>query len=578
MLQRLLIKNIALIDRLEIEFGAGLNTLSGETGAGKSVIIDSVNFILGERADRDLIRSGANSAYAEAVFSPLSETARSVVRELFGGGEDEEEEDGGGEDIAVLSRTLTREGKSEIRVNGKAASLSMLKRLGGVLVDIHGQHEHQSLLKTSVHTRIIDYFTGADGLKVKERLRSEFKLLRAADGELRALGGDGEERARRLDMLAYQIKEIEDAELADGEEEAHLARRTVIKNQARIIGGLTAAAEALSGGRDSDGGFSAADGIARAARGLHPIAEFAPEIEDCAAKLDAAADMLNEAAAGINDYLENLDYSERDADALEARLDLIRSLKRKYGGAGGIKNVLEYLARARADFDKLTDGAAEAEKLNARRAEIEARISELCAALTALRRKSAEGFTARAARELQDLGMKNARFTVEFAPNVPPGENGCDSLQFMLSANPGEPLRPLVKVASGGEMSRFMLALKTITADAEDIPTMIFDEIDTGISGKIGQVVACKMADIARRRQVVCVTHMPQIAAMADSAFLISKTSADGQTLTAVTPLSGTAFRDEVSRLTGGQDISTHAARQAADMIAWSARYKAGEG
>ena len=559
MLSSLLIKNIALISSVRIDFSVGLNVLSGETGAGKSIIIDSINLILGGRADKSLLKHGETSALVEAVFGLDTEEARAALTELTG--EDDE--------TAVVSRTMDADGKSEARINGRSASLSMLKRFCSILVDMHGQHEHQSLLKTSEQLKILDHFA-PDTAPLKSELSAELKALHKIDAGLQSFGEEGEGRERKLDILKFQIDEIEGANLYDGEEEELRERRELIVNQERILSGLSAVSSLLND--EGANGTSSADALNQAAAALEAVAVYSSELEEYAEKLRSACELIDDAARGVADYAEGLDYSEKDADALEARLDLIRGFKRKYGNS--FEKIIQFLEKSRFEYGRILNGDAEIAKLKAWREAVEKRIYSLCGKIGALRKKAAADLENRIAAELSDLNMK-AQFKADFS-EVKYTSDGCDSVEFLLSPNPGEPLKPLAKIISGGEMSRFMLALKNIGAGAGNVPTMIFDEIDTGISGKVGQAVACKMARIAKTRQVVCVTHMPQIASMADRGFLISKSSHNNKTLTYVTPLSGADYIAEISRLTGGGGISGHAEKQAADMIGWAENYKQG--
>ncbi|MDR1094257.1 MAG: AAA family ATPase [Clostridiales bacterium] len=397
MLKSLLIKNIALISEVRIDFAAGLNILSGETGAGKSIIIDSVNLILGGRADKTLLRHGETAALVEAVFDLDTEEARLALAELTG------EDD----DTAVVSRALDADGKSDARINGRAASLSMLKRFCSALVDLHGQHEHQSLLKPAEHLRILDHFA-PETAPLKAELAAELKTLRQIESDLGSFGSDGEERARRLDMLKFQIDEIEGARLYDGEEEELRGKRELIINQERILSGLSTAANLLS--EEGADGSSAADALAQAAAALGAVSGYSPEIEEYAEKLRTACDLVDEALSGASAYAEELDYSEKDADALEARLDLYRAFKRKYGGS--LERIGQFLENARAEYDRIAGGDAEIAKLKARRRETEQRAAGLCEQLHTHREKAAAGLERRIASELSDLSMK-ARFKID---------------------------------------------------------------------------------------------------------------------------------------------------------------------
>lgn len=569
MLKSIFIKNIALIASLNIEFGEGLNVLSGETGAGKSIIVDSLNFILGERADKSMLRHGESIASVEAVFDAGNEKARQALVELTG------EDD----DVIIINRTLSCDGKSDIRLNGRTVSLSMLKRLTSLIVDIHGQHEHQSLLKVHKHLEILDYFLPPEAAEIKRLLGGLFKEYRQAVNDLSAFGKDEDERARQIDILSYQIKEIRDAKLSEKEEQELLRKRELIINQERIAEGLGRASGLFNGGGDAAGITEMLDGVVHALAG---ISRYDARLEEYSGRAESARAELSDIAEGISSVLEETDYSEKDADSLERRLDTFKLLKKKYGG--GIAAAQKFAETAEKELDRLSNSAELIEGLKKRKAGLEKDIYERCSALSALRRAAALEFESKVKKELSDVGMGNSVFKVQFADMPAPdslesvaGANGFDGVEFFLSPNIGEPLKPLVKIISGGEMSRFMLALKNITAAADDIGTMIFDEIDAGISGKMGQVIACKLAVISKGRQVVCVSHLPQLAAMADRNFLISKAVADGKTLTNVKPLTGAEILEEVSRLSGGKDISGFALSHAQDMKAWSDNFKKNE-
>ena len=566
MLKSLLIRNIALIPEVRVEFAPGLNVLSGETGAGKSIIIDSLNFILGDRADKSMLRHGEDSAAVEAVFETESGSVKQTLNELLGESDD----------VIIINRTLGGDGKSEIRLNGRTLSLSMLKKLTADLVDIHGQHEHQSLLKVSKHIEVLDYFLPQTAAEIKRALSTLLKEYRQVIKELSAFGGSEDERARQTDILSFQIKEIKDVKLSEKEEEELLKKRDMAVNRARITEGLSQACACFGTGGEGAGITEMLDGAIRALSG---ISRYDERIEEYAERIQNARAEITDIAEGATSILEETDYSEKDADKLEARLDTVKLLKRKYGGS--IPAVFEFLEKAEKELFRLTNSGELIEKYKKQKAALEKDIYEKCSDLSALRRATALDFEGKVKKELSELGMGGAAFKVQFAENPSldeienrAGTNGFDTAEFFLSPNLGEPLKPLAKIISGGEMSRFMLAVKNITSDAEGIGTMIFDEIDTGISGKMGQVVACKLASIAKGRQVICVSHLAQLAAMADKNFLISKAVAGDKTLTSVKVLKDKEKTEEVSRLSGGKDISDFAQKQAEDMIKWSEQYK----
>lgn len=559
MISTLTVRNIALIEKTELALGKGLNILSGETGAGKSIVIDSLNFVLGERADKSLIRYGTEEAAVEAVFSDyLTPAVKTYMDDL---GIDAEE-------VLVIRRKMTVEGKNECRINGKITTLSTLKGLTELLVDIHGQHEHQSLMKVANHIVLLDGMGG-------EKLAQSKKNVSAAHSEYVGLKneyarfGDESERERKLDILRFQIEEISRADLKEGEEEELLEKRKRIRNMEKILSALTTAQNLL----DGYDGSSVTGNIKSAAANLNTVADYDDRIATLGERLESAKYEISDISETVSDMVRELDFDAKSADAVEERLELVRNINRKYGGS--YEKVMAFYERAAQEADTLANAAE-------RVAELEKLISAAANKLTAeaevlgkLRAATAASFEKSITKELKDLGMGGTTFKVEIksdydADNI--GENGGDSVEFLISPNVGEPLKPLAKIISGGEMSRFMLALKNIVAEADSIGTMVFDEIDTGISGHISAVVAEKMCNISRNRQVIAVTHMPSLAAMADSHYLIEKGVTDGKTLTHITLLDDDT--DEIARLIGGNDYSSHAVPHAKEMKLWAANYK----
>ena len=515
MIKSVSVRNIALIDKVELELGARLNILSGETGAGKSLIIDSLGFVLGERADRGLIRYGTDHAVVEAVFEDyLTPDVGAYLDDM--GIEPE--------DVLVIRRKMTADGKNECRINGRVTTLSVLKGLTELLVDIHGQHEHQSLIKPANHEGMLDGIGGKDILSARDKVGTLHAEYRALKEEFSRFG-DESERARRLDVLRFQLEEIERADLK------------------------------------------------AAAASLHTISAFDEGIEPLCDRLDAAKTEIEDIGETLGDMMREFDFDAKSADAVEERLETVRNLQRKYGGSYAAMR--EFYDKAAAEADTLANAS---ERVEALEREISAKGKELSAAaekLGALRRKTAESFERAIMKELGDLGMGGTTFKVDIASDYSAdsvGATGGDRVEFLISPNVGEPLKPLAKIISGGEMSRFMLALKNIVAGIDRIGTMVFDEIDTGISGHISAVVAEKMCNISRTRQVIAITHMPSLAAMADSHFLIEKGVEDGKTLTRLVLLGDDT--DEVARLIGGNDYSSHAVPHAKEMKKWAEEYK----
>ena len=551
MINSLTVQNIALIERLDIELSGGLNILSGETGAGKSIIIDSLNFVLGERADRTLIRHGADHAFVEAVFSGH---LTPEVAAYF------EEHDIEEDDFLVIKRKMTADGRNECRINGRIVTLATLRGLTELLVDIHGQHEHQSLVRPSNHLGMLDAMGGEALIKKRKRTGELYAAYRALSDELDSLG-DEDARARRLDILRFQIDELEKAELREGEEEELSELRLRIRNAEKIVSALRSARDTLSSG--AQGGPAAE--IKAAAASLHQISAYDSRAEQLIDRLDGAKAEIADIADTLSDMLAENDFDERAAERAEERFDRLRALKRKYGGS--VEAAMKFLQEAKAEAETLENASERVEYLEKELKKAGDSLSESAAELSRERAAVAKKFEEDMLRELGDLGMGGTTFKVNIETSLLPGEigaDGGDKAEFLISPNVGEPLRPLARIISGGEMSRFMLAMKNIVAGIDNIGTMVFDEIDTGISGHISAVVAEKMCNISRRRQVIAVTHMPALAAMADSHYLISKSVEDGKTLTRVELLSDDL--PEIARLIGGADYSSHALPHAAEM------------
>lgn len=566
MLKNLIINNIALIDRLDIDFQTGLSVLSGETGSGKSIIIDSLAFVLGERADKTLIKYGEESAEVTALFEV--ETDCPVLAKLteYGYGDDAE---------ILLSRKMSVSGKNEIRINGKTATLSMLKDICSELADIFGQGQHLSLLDERNQLSVLDAFCDFRGADTQ--LRSVwYPKLSEVNRQLKSFGGSEAERERLLDILKFQIDELKAADLDEKEENELIATHKRLVNAEKIASAVNVAADSLGSE------LGAINRLSDAVSSLRQISGMEDSAAALADRLQTARIEIEDVSASLDSLLEAVDFSPSEADRMEARLEKIRQLKRKYGGS--VAEALEFLKNAEAQYNNLLNSSARIAELNAEKQAILKKMFELSAVKSEERKRTADKLSQRIMRELDDLGMRGTRFEVEFecaeafesyANN--PSANGYDRVRFMMSANVGEPLKPLSKVISGGEMSRFMLAVKNITALAEKIPTMVFDEIDTGISGNMAQMVANKLADVSHNKQngyqCIVITHLPQICAMADCNLYINKYEKDGKTFTAVNRLTTLEQRsEEVARLMGS--VGQHALVNARELIDWSENYK----
>ena len=565
MIRSLSINNIALIDSLEINFHHGLTVLSGETGSGKSIIIDSLSFVLGERADKSLIKHGEDSAEVTALFEIVDGNVTDKLVE-YG----YEAEDG----QLLLSRKMSVGGKNEIRIQGKPSTLAILRDIAKELVDIFGQGEHLALLDEKKQLSVLDSFCQFGA--IPQKLAELKARIREIDKQIAELGGSDEDRERTLDFLRYQVKEISEAAL-NVEEEAELtAQRKRMMNAEKITSAMSCVTESISG----DGG--ATNALSQARDALRGIIANEPTAEELDKRLTAVLYEVSDISDCAEQVLGGMDFSESEADKMEERLDLIKSLKRKYGGS--VEAVLAFCEQATAKIDKIVNASELSEQLTETRRSIVDEMYRLCEQKSAERQKTAKTLAKEIMKGLADLDMKNTQFVVEFADKPTketyaksPSTNGYDNVRFLMSANAGEPLKPLAKVISGGEMSRFMLAVKNVTARAEQIPTMVFDEIDTGISGNTAQTVADKLASVSSYKnggyQCIVITHLPQIVAMADNSLVISKTVTGGKTHTVVTEVNDDdKFAAEVARLMGG--IGQHNLLAAKALIQWCKEYK----
>ena len=537
MLKTLYLKNIALVDEAEIAFSEGLNVLSGETGAGKSVILDSIDFVLGAKADKGMIRSGQSECSVRAEFTCEPELLRPVLEEL-----DLEESD-----TLLIVRRLNADGRGSLKVNGCPMTATMLRKLTSQLVDVHGQSEHFFLLKETNQLRLLDQIAGTE--RERAEVASLLKERRSYAEKLSSLGGDEGERERRADILRFQIDELENAALKEGEEEELTALRTKYQNAEKILGGLKTVRDALL----SDGGAS--DAVNTAHRGLISIEKYG-DYAALSERLESALAEIEDIGETAESLAEELDIDEREAERVENRLDEIKSLKKKYGGS--VEEALNFLSRAKEELQLLENSAEECEKLKALLESNAKKLYSACEALTKKRKEGAEGFTRRVTEELRTLNIPSARFEIAFDPYTEedlPRANaeGLDRVKFLFSANAGEPVKELGKIISGGEMSRFMLAVKAQLSSIGTIGTYIFDEIDAGIGGKTARVVAEKFADIAKTTQIIAVSHLAQIAAFADRQFLIEKKEEEGRTYSRIRALEEEERAGELVRLLGGE-------------------------
>lgn len=552
MLHQLQIENVAIIDKLQLSLFEGFNVLTGETGAGKSILIDSLNALLGSRVSRELIRSGAEKAVVQGLFSHGPEL-NGLLEELG----IEPSEDG----TLLISRTFTDAGKNICRVNGTMVTVAMLRDIGQRLVDIHGQHDNQSLLRPETHIELLDLFSGEELIREKTAYQARLQELQTLKAKLRSLSGEGKERERTLDMLRFQIEEIERANLYLGEDEELMRQSSLLSHAEEIIESLALAYDRVKG-EDSEE-ESALDKLGAALSALQKIEDYDPQYASFASTLTEIVDKLTDLSRELRYSRDGLEYDPKHHKIIEDRISLIQGLKRKYGES--IADILDFLKDSKEKLDQMERSEELIIALNAEIKALEEDLHRRCATLNALRKKAAKVLEQGIAKELADLEMPKTQFAVviESCPQEGFTPEGTDKVEFVFSPNPGEPLRPLSKIASGGEMSRVMLAIKSILAHTDAIPSLIFDEIDTGVSGKAASKVGEKLKNLARNHQVLCITHHAQIASLAHAHFLIQKGEQSGRTLTSVTLLDEGNREKEITRLLSGEH-ATDAARSLA--------------
>ncbi len=552
MLLELQVKNLALIEQAQVEFGGGLNILTGETGAGKSIIIGSVNMALGGKASRDSIRQGADSAYIELLFSVDTPAQEEALKAL----DIQPGEDG----TVIISRKITPS-RSTAKINDETVTAARLKQVTSLLMDIHGQHEHQSLLNIHKHLEILDAYAKSQVSPVKEEIRREYHRYRQVKERLSSMEGGQEERLREADFCRFEIESIEQAALKEGEEEELTARYRKLSHAQKIMEGLSEAKEALD-----------EEGIARAVRAVDQVSGFDKELKTIKDQIFDVEALVNELGHAITGYMEGCSYDEGEFRQIEGRLDVIHGFQAKYGST--IARILEVLEEKRNRLEELEhfeEIRAELEK----ELETSANLLEgFCTKLSQIRKKAGKELAERMKSSLIDLNFLDVTFVMEFRRLKGYTADGFDEAEFLISTNPGQPVKPLRAVASGGELSRIMLAIKTVLADTDEIPTLIFDEIDTGISGRTAQMVSEKLNEIAKSHQVICITHLPQIASMADSHFEIAKSVQRGKTVTNIRRLEKEESIHELARLLGGAQITDVVRQNAREMKELAERTK----
>ena len=547
MLSLLHIENIAVIERSEISFQPGFNVLTGETGAGKSIVIDAISAILGERAYRDMIRTGTEKASVRAVFTDVPELPWFA--------------DNGVEYDAetVIQREIFLDGRNVCRVNGSLVNVTILRKLGIQLINIHGQHDSASLFDEENHLTLLDEFGDHSRLihTYKEKYESVLTLRR----EISNFTMDESEKLRRMETLRYQIAEIEKAELEAGEDEALEERRRLLQSAEKIADGMNDAVENLYGGEDSDG---AASMLATAERALARISKYSDSIAELHEKIADLMYQVEDAARLVLDARGELSYSEEELDRIESRLDVIHKLRKKYGAT--CADILAYLQKAKQELDEIEFADDHLERLKGKLQKAEKEAWDAAEELREARKATAQIMSARILGELAQLDMPRVQFSCRFTPTEL-ASNGADAVAFYMSANAGEDLKPLSKVASGGELARIMLAMKNVLAEKDQVNTLIFDEVDTGVSGRAAQKVAEKLRSVAQHKQVLCVTHLPQLAALAQNHLLIAKEERDGRTYTTVTPLDIEGRKRELARIIGGANITETTLKSAEEML-----------
>ena len=549
MLQNLHVKNLALIDECEVEFGEGLNIMSGETGAGKSIIIGSVNLALGQKVPKEMLRDSEETAFVELVFYVDDQTTLEKLREM-----EIEVED----NTVILSRKITAQ-RAVGRVNGEAVSVSKMKEVASLLIDIHGQHEHQSLLSKKNHLAILDEFAGEKLLEEKANMALLFKEYKKLKEEFENSNLDGEQRARELSFLEYEVKEIEDANLVVGEDEQLEQDYRRFSNGRKIMEGVNNAYNATGGDMGS-----ASEIIGAAVRELSAVSSYDEKVAELEGQLIEIDSLLSDFNHEISSYISGNEFDEEHFYNTQKRLDEINHLKSKYGNS--IEEILEALDEKSKRIEVLNDYDEYLKKLETNLKQKEQELSKVSETVSKIRQEEAKKLTEQIIQALNDLNFLDVNFEMEFNRLATYSANGIDDAQFMISTNPGEPIRPLDKVASGGELSRIMLAIKTIMAENDSIDTLIFDEIDTGISGRTAQMVSEKMNSLGRSHQIICITHLPQIAAMADTHFLIEKSVENESTITNIHKLSEDESVTELARMLGGVEITETVISNAREM------------
>ncbi len=551
MLSQLYIENIAVIEKATIDFHKGLNVLTGETGAGKSIIIGSMHGILGERTSRDMIRSGANSAFVSGLFTDLTESVKEKLNQLGF----EAEEDGS----ILIQRTIQAEGKSTCRINGRPAAVSVLKELGKTLMNIHGQHESYHLLSPELHIHYIDKMGNLDALA--EEYRSVYKELKSLQEAIGEQAANEAEKLRRIDLLTYQIDELEKANLLENEKEELTELKNKMIHAEKIALAISEAKIALDGNEIYDGMLSALTGVMAS---LQAVEQYLPALTPVIQKICEISYELEDVSTSLREQEEQMEFDSGKLLEIEDRLELLYRLSVKYGQT--TKEMLSFLEQCKKELSEITRSEETLLRLNENYEILKERAIQLARLLSEKRKETADQFTKKVKEELQFLNMPGMNFIVD-QERIPLNNNGCDKIQFFISVNPGEEAKPIAKIASGGELSRIMLAIQTVLAARDELDTMIFDEIDTGISGGAAQKVGLKLYEVSQNAQIICITHLAQIASLADHHLLIQKQVKNNRTYTEVFPLNYENRKYEIARMIGGETITPLLLQNAEEMI-----------
>ena len=571
MLRELHIENFALIHKLTVPFGDGLNVLTGETGAGKSIIIDALNQVLGERASVELVRAGEEKAVVSAVLD-INPLVLSHLEELGLGTQ---------EGSVILQREIFSNGKSQARVDGRPVNVTVLREIGSLLVEIHGQHEHQELLDEKAHLGMLDAFGGSALLEAKEKYRQVWTVLSTLKKELSALHGDQRERERLLDLLQYQVDEIDRAGLKDGEEEKLLSERKLLQNSRKLLEVCQQGYQSLYQG---EGQSPVVQVLAAVVEGLRGFRELDATLEQACTQLEDSLYSVEDAARQLRGFADEFVFEPQRLEEVELRLELLSDLKRKY--ADSIAGILAWRADKAAEIEEIRNSEVRHAELTELIVTAAAKAGDFAMALSALRQQAAKELAAAIESELSYLQMAKTRFEVEITclddesglpvggKNLRADGDGIDNVRFLISPNPGEPLKPLAKIASGGEMSRIMLAILNVLANLRPVETMVFDEIDAGIGGRAAQAVAEKLAAVSNRRQVICVSHLPQVSSMADTHLYIYKEAEGSRTVTKVARLDMEGRVEELARMLGGAEVTPATIHHAREMLSLASKTK----